>query len=78
MTREEIAKMELEALERDLKAVEDSYGENMLNLAPGTGLCKKSAGQRQGRQVSQRDSCRPLGGIRILGFSRRCVIRMLQ
>ena len=43
LTREEIAKMEveMEALERDLKAVERNYGENMLNLALAKGYTKK-------------------------------------
>ncbi len=43
MTREEIAKMEqeMESLERDLKAVEQSYGENMLNLTCARGYIKK-------------------------------------
>ena len=43
MTREEIAKMELEmeTIERDLKAVEESYGENMLNLNVARGYIKR-------------------------------------
>jgi len=43
MTREEIAKMELEmeAIEHDLKAVESSYGENMLNLTVARGYIKR-------------------------------------
>ena len=43
MTREDIAKMEqeMESLERDLKAVEQSYGENMLNLTCARGYVKK-------------------------------------
>jgi hypothetical protein len=43
MTREEIAKMELEmeTIERDLKAVEASYGENMLNLTVARGYIKR-------------------------------------
>jgi ParB-like chromosome segregation protein Spo0J len=43
LTREEIGKMEveMEALERDLKAVERNYGENMLNLALAKGYTKK-------------------------------------
>jgi len=43
MTREEIAKMEqeMEALEHDLKAVEECYGENMLNLTCVRGFIKK-------------------------------------
>jgi hypothetical protein len=43
MTREEIAKMELEmdTLEHDLKAVEASYGENMLNLTLARGYIKR-------------------------------------
>jgi len=43
MTREEIAKMEqeMESLERDLKSVEQSYGENMLNLTCAHGYIKK-------------------------------------
>lgn len=43
MTREEIAKMELEmeTIERDLKAVEASYGENMLNLTVVRGYIKR-------------------------------------
>ena len=44
MTREEIAKMEqeMEALEQhDLKAVEECYGENMLNLTCVRGFIKK-------------------------------------
>jgi len=43
MTREEIAKMELEmeTIERDLKAVESSYGENMLNLTVARGYIKR-------------------------------------
>lgn len=43
MTREEIAKMEqeMETLERDLKSVEQSYGENMLNLTCARGYIKK-------------------------------------
>jgi len=40
---EQIAKMEeeMQLLERDLKAVEDSYGENMLNLTLARGYIKK-------------------------------------
>jgi ParB-like chromosome segregation protein Spo0J len=43
MSREEIAKMqaEMEALERDLKAVDQAYGENMLNLTCALGYIKK-------------------------------------
>jgi ParB-like chromosome segregation protein Spo0J len=43
MTREEIAKMELEmeTIERDLKAVEASYGENMLDLTVARGYIKR-------------------------------------
>jgi len=43
MTREEIAKMELEmeTIEQDLKAVEDAYGENMLNLTLARGYIKR-------------------------------------
>ena len=43
MTREEIGKLEaeMETLERDLKAVERSYGENMLNLTLARGYVKK-------------------------------------
>ena len=43
MSREDIAKMEqeMESLERDLKAVEQSYGENMLNLTCARGYIKK-------------------------------------
>lgn len=43
MTREEIAKLELEleTLERDLKSVEQTYGENMLNLTAARGYIKK-------------------------------------
>jgi hypothetical protein len=40
---EQIAKMEeeMQSLERDLKAVEESYGENMLNLTLARGYIKK-------------------------------------
>src|ERR1019366_2008363 len=43
LTREEIGKMEveMESLERDLKAVERNYGENMLNLALAKGYTRK-------------------------------------
>jgi ParB-like chromosome segregation protein Spo0J len=43
MTREEIAKMELEmeAIERDVKTVEGAYGENMLNLTVARGYIKR-------------------------------------
>jgi ParB-like chromosome segregation protein Spo0J len=43
MTREEIAKLELEldTLERDLKSVEQTYGENMLNLTAARAYIKK-------------------------------------
>ena len=43
MTREEIGKLEaeMETLERDLKAVERSYGENMLNLTLAKGYVRK-------------------------------------
>ena len=43
MTREEIGKLEaeMETLERDLKAVERSYGDNMLNLTCARGYIKK-------------------------------------
>jgi hypothetical protein len=43
MTREEIARLEaeMETLERDLKAVERSYGDNMLNLTLARGYVKK-------------------------------------
>jgi hypothetical protein len=43
MTREEIAKMELEmeTIERDPKAVEVAYGENMLNLSLARGYIKR-------------------------------------
>jgi len=40
LSAEEIGKMEqeMESLEHDLKAVEESYGENMLNLNLGSRL----------------------------------------
>ena len=43
MSAEEIAKLEreMESLERDFKAVEESYGENMLNLTVARGYVKK-------------------------------------
>lgn len=43
MTREEIAKMEheMEGLERDVKAVEQAYGDNMLNLTCAIAYVKK-------------------------------------
>ena len=43
MTREEIGKLEaeMETLERDLKAVERTYGDNMLNLTLARGYVKK-------------------------------------
>jgi hypothetical protein len=43
LSREEIAKMEqeMESLERDLKAVEQSYGDNMLSLTCARGYIKK-------------------------------------
>jgi hypothetical protein len=43
MTHEEIAKMEaeMESIERDLKAVEVSYGENMLNLTVVRGFIRR-------------------------------------
>lgn len=43
LSPEEIGKMEqeMETLERDLKAVEESYGENMLNLTCARGYIKK-------------------------------------
>jgi ParB/RepB/Spo0J family partition protein len=43
MTREEIGKLEaeMETLERDLKSVERSYGDNMLNLTLARGYVKK-------------------------------------
>jgi hypothetical protein len=43
MTKEDIAKMELEmeTLERDLKAVEAGYGENMLSLTVARGYIKR-------------------------------------
>ena len=43
MTREEIAKMEseMESIERDLKAVEVSYGDNMLNLQVARGFTRR-------------------------------------
>lgn len=43
LSAEEIAKMEqeMESLERDMKAVEESYGENMLNLTLARGYVKK-------------------------------------
>ena len=43
MTREQIAKMEMEmeTIERDLKAVEKSYGENMLSLTVVRGYIKR-------------------------------------
>jgi ParB-like chromosome segregation protein Spo0J len=43
LSREEVAKMEeeMETLERDLKAVDESYGENMLNLTLARGYIKK-------------------------------------
>ena len=43
MTREEIAKMELEmeTIEHDLKSVEVAYGENMLNLTVARGYIKR-------------------------------------
>jgi ParB-like chromosome segregation protein Spo0J len=46
MSAEEIARMEqeMETLEHDLKAVEDSYGENMLNLTCALGYVKKLLG----------------------------------
>ena len=43
LSAEEIGKMEqeMETLERDFKAVEESYGENMLNLTFARGYIKK-------------------------------------
>jgi ParB-like chromosome segregation protein Spo0J len=43
LSREEIAKMEeeMETLERDLKAVDQAYGENMLNLTLARGFIKR-------------------------------------
>lgn len=43
ITHEEIAKLEheMETLERDLKAVEQAYGDNMLNLTCALGYIKK-------------------------------------
>jgi len=43
MSREDIAKMEqeMESLERDLKAVEQSYGDNMLSFTCAHGYIKK-------------------------------------
>jgi hypothetical protein len=43
MSAEEIARMEEEmvSLERDLKAIEDSYGENVLNLTLARGFIKR-------------------------------------
>jgi thiamine biosynthesis protein ThiC len=43
ITAEQIARMEeeMESLERDLRGVEDSYGENMLNLTLARGYIKK-------------------------------------
>ncbi|MCI0748841.1 MAG: ParB N-terminal domain-containing protein [Verrucomicrobia subdivision 3 bacterium] len=43
LSAEEIGRMEqeMESLERDLKAVEESYGENMLNLTCARGYIKK-------------------------------------
>jgi hypothetical protein len=43
MTSEEIARMEqeMEILERDFKAIEENYGENMLNLTLARGYVKK-------------------------------------
>ena len=43
LSPEEIGKLEkeMESLERDLKAVEESYGENMLNLTCARGYIKK-------------------------------------
>jgi len=43
MSREEVAKLEreMEAVERDLKAVDQAYGENMLNLTCAIGYIKK-------------------------------------
>jgi hypothetical protein len=43
LSAEEIGKLEheMESLERDLKAVEESYGENMLNLTCARGYIKK-------------------------------------
>ena len=40
---EQIAKMEeeMQSLERDLKAVEETYGENMLNLTLARGYIRK-------------------------------------
>jgi hypothetical protein len=54
MTREQIAKMELEmeTIERDLKAVEKSYGENMLSLTVVRGYYHRQIQRR-------RDALRP-------------------
>jgi hypothetical protein len=43
LTPEEIGRMEqeMESLEHDLKSVEESYGENMLNLTCARGYIKK-------------------------------------
>jgi hypothetical protein len=43
LSLEEIAKMEeeMETLERDLKAVDQAYGENMLNLTLARGFIKR-------------------------------------
>jgi hypothetical protein len=43
LSAEEVARMEneMETLERDFKAVEESYGDNMLNLTLARGYVKK-------------------------------------
>jgi hypothetical protein len=43
LSREEIAKMEeeMETLERDIKAVDQAYGANMLNLTLARGYVKR-------------------------------------
>ena len=60
---ETIARMEQEMviLERDLKAIESGYGENMLNLTLARAPCPKAAEQSRRVRVFERplreDSC---------------------
>ena len=65
LTAEQIGKLEteMESLERDLKSVEGSYGENMLDPTCAPRLHPKAAGRCEGGQVSQRQPPRYFAGV---------------
>lgn len=67
LSRREIERMEeeMEALERDVKAIDQAYGEKNAQTDAGQGIHQKTAREREGLPVSERKLRRHFGRIRI-------------